>query len=49
MADGERNPFRVASSTLEYAGPRVAKAQPWAPISERFQRYGISDAFSFLL
>jgi hypothetical protein len=26
--------------------PRVAKAQPWAGIGERFQRYSFFDKFS---
>jgi len=38
-----RNSFRVAPSRNQMRLPRVAKAQPWAGIGERFQRY------SFLL
>jgi len=34
----QRNPFRVASNTNLRLIPRVAKAQPWAGIRERFQR-----------
>jgi len=34
-----RNSFRVALSRNEVRFPRVAKAQPWAGIGERFQRY----------
>ena len=34
-----RNSFRVAPSKNEMRFPRVAKAQPWAGISQRFQRY----------
>jgi hypothetical protein len=30
----------------EMSLPRVAKAQPWAGIGERFQRYSFSDKFS---
>jgi hypothetical protein len=30
--------FRVATNLLPVFEPRVAKAQPWAGISERFQR-----------
>jgi hypothetical protein len=39
--DGQRrNPFRVVSSKrFGCVFPRVAKAQPRAEISERFQRY----------
>ena len=33
------NSFRVAPSRNEMRCPRVAKAQPWAGIGERFQRY----------
>jgi hypothetical protein len=38
-----RNSFRVASSINEMPFPRVANAQPWAGIGERFQRYSFSD------
>src|SRR5882672_4792475 len=38
-----RNSFRVAPSRNEMRFPRVAKAQPWAGIGERFQRYAFSD------
>jgi hypothetical protein len=38
-----RNSFRVAPSRNEMRFPRVAKAQPWAGIGERFQRYSFSD------
>jgi hypothetical protein len=34
-----RNSFRVAPSRNGMRFPRVAKAQPWAGIGERFQRY----------
>lgn len=34
-----RNSFRVASSRNGMRFPRVATAQPWAGISQRFQRY----------
>ena len=34
-----RNSFGVATDLLMTFLPRVAKAQPWAEISERFQRY----------
>jgi hypothetical protein len=39
--DGRRgNPFRVGSSKrFGCVFPKVAKAQSWAEISERFQRY----------
>ena len=33
-----RNSFGVAPSRNEMSFPRVAKAQPWAGIGERFQR-----------
>ena len=33
-----RNPFRVASSINRMRSPRVARTQPLAEISERFQR-----------
>src|SRR6267142_465519 len=36
-----RNSFRVAPSRNEMTVPRVTKAQPWAGIGERFQRYSI--------
>ena len=35
---GGRNPFRVAKSFSVGFIPRVAKAQPWAGVSQRFQR-----------
>jgi len=35
--------FRVAPSRNELHLPRVAKAQPWAGIGERFQRYLFSN------
>ncbi|HYJ84908.1 MAG TPA: hypothetical protein VEW46_02475, partial [Pyrinomonadaceae bacterium] len=43
LAFGEwrRNSFRVASSKNECLFPRVAKAQPWAGASQRFQRYSL--------
>jgi len=34
-----RNSYRVAPSRNGMRFPRVAKAQPWAGIGERFQRY----------
>jgi len=37
-----RNSFRVAPSRNGMHLPRVAKAQPWAGIRERFQRTAIS-------
>ena len=37
-----RNSFRVAPSRNEMRFPRVAKAQPWAGIRERFQRYSVT-------
>ena len=39
LVTNERNSFRVAPSRNELRRPRVAKAQPWAGIGERFQRY----------
>ena len=36
--DLRRNPFRVATTSKHILIPRVAKAQPWAEISQRFQR-----------
>src|SRR6266850_4411844 len=44
--ESRRNSFRVASSKNECIFPRVAKAQPWAGISERFQRYSSHLEFS---
>jgi hypothetical protein len=41
-----RNSFRVAPSRNEMRFPRVGKAQPWAGIGERFQRYSFSDKSS---
>jgi hypothetical protein len=35
----QRNSFKVAPSRNGIRFPRVAKAQPWAGIGERFQRY----------
>jgi hypothetical protein len=40
-----RNSFRVAPSRNEMRFPRVAKAQPWAGIGERFQRYSFPIGF----
>lgn len=37
-----RNSYRVAPSRNGIRFPRVAKAQPWAGIGERFQRYSFS-------
>ena len=47
FAVGERRPnsFRVASSKNECLFPRVANAQPWAGIRERFQRYSSYPSF----
>jgi hypothetical protein len=42
-----RNPFRVAKTFPVPSRPRVAKAQPWAEISERFQRKKRIVAFVF--
>ena len=39
-----RNSFRVATRRSGLQKPRVAKAQPWAEISERFQRFKIGAA-----
>src|SRR6266850_2499335 len=47
--ESRRNSFRVASSKNECIFPRVAKAQPWAGISERFQRYSSHLEFSHSL
>jgi hypothetical protein len=39
-----RNSFRVAPSRNELSVPRVAEAQPWAGIGQRFQRYLFSES-----
>jgi hypothetical protein len=43
-----RNPdksgLRLRENVMPF--PKVAKAQPWAGISERFQRYSFSDESS---
>jgi len=39
-----RNSFRVATKRRVLQNPRVAKAPPWAEISERFQRFKIGAA-----
>jgi hypothetical protein len=39
-----RNSFKVAPSRNELRVPWVAKAQPWAGIGQRFQRYLISES-----
>ena len=41
-----RNSFRVAPSRNGMRFPRVAKAQPWAGIGERFQRYSFQISLS---
>ena len=40
-----RNSFRVATRQRGLQEPRVAKAQPWAKISQRFQRFKIGVAW----
>jgi len=46
VTNAGRNSFRVAPSKNEMRFPRVTKAQPWAGIGERFQRYSFSDKSS---
>ena len=38
VGERRRNPFRVASSTYWIGVTQGCEAQPWAEISERFQR-----------
>ncbi len=39
IANGRRNSFRVASEKFRCGFPGLPKRNPWAGISERFQRY----------
>ena len=46
LANGDATPSELRLLKNECLFPRVAKAQPWAGIRERFQRYSSPSSFT---